>query len=50
MNNREQGNMLFLKMCKMEVSSPCTCNIDDPNSLYLTAQAQAYFKLLKGYK
>lgn len=34
MNNREQGNMLFLKMCKMEVSSPFTWNIDDPNSLY----------------
>lgn len=38
MNNREQDNMLFLKMCKMKVYSPCTWNIDDPNLLSLTAQ------------
>lgn len=30
--------MLFLKMCKMKVSSPCTWNIDDPNLPWLTAQ------------
>lgn len=30
--------MLFLKMCKLKASSPCTWNTDDPNLLQLTAQ------------
>lgn len=29
--------MLFLKMCKLKASSPCTWNIDDPNLLQLNA-------------